>query len=733
MRKALVLMLLMTFSGIVGAEIENNLTPSAGKLPQDCRLGELNTLKGYFPFHPVESAEQWARRSVQIQRQIRVAAGLWPWPDKTPLNPVIHGKMDMGDYTIEKVFFESFPGHFVTGNLYRPAAAKEKMPAVLCPHGHWGNGRFFQNDPENIRRALADGSERFESGARCPVQARCVQLARMGCIVFNYDMQGNADSQQLPHYPSTRPDLGNRENWLLAGPMAALHLQNNLGIQCWTSIRCVDFILSLPEVDPTRLAVTGCSGGGTQSMMLCALDDRVTINIPVVMVSTGMQGGCECENAPYLRIGAGNIDFAALTAPRPLYLISANDWTAEIDTKGLPDLKQLYALLGAADNVGGKTLLQFGHNYNCVSRSLIFTRINRQFGLGLKEPVIENDFRALTPEEMTVWDADHPAPNGDNTGEAYEKRFLRRLAAENRQKLDALTPRDEQTLAEYRTIVGGAWEVILGGALSATGPVTADILSVEKNGSYSKQTVHINFPARKEQLPALILRPKGDIKRNIIWITPEGKQGLLTADGFPRSEVKELLDCGCRIIGVDLLYQGDFLTDDQPYTKTRIIEGNSEVGSINRTFCYNYPLFCERVSDILTTIRYARKLGKPSTPLALAGLDTTSGPLVIAAAAMAQGAVTQCAADTGGFRFINITEVDDPAFVPGAAKYHDLPGLLALCAPGQLWLTGEPTQPELISASYRAAGAAANLTLYTGPDTDKLSSAITWLRVEGPF
>lgn len=721
-------MVFLAVSAMAGAAMENNSAVPEKKLPQDRRLGELNTLNGYFPFQPVETAEQWVKRAEHIRRQIRVAAGLWPWPDKTPLNPVIHGKMDMGDYTIEKVYFESFPGQFVTGNLYRPAAPKDKMPAVLCPYGHWGNGRFFQNDPDSIRQSLADGSERFESGSTSPMQARCVQLARMGCIVFNYDMQGNADSRQVPHYPSSRPNLEHPKNWLLSSSMAALHLLNNLGLQCWTSIRSVDFILSLPEVDPARLAVTGCSGGGTQSFMLCALDDRVTMSIPVVMVSTAMQGGCECENAPYLRIGAGNIDFAALTAPQPLYLISANDWTKEIDTKGMPDLKKLYTLLGAADNVGGKALLQFGHNYNCVSRSLMYTRINQQFGLGLKNPVIESDFRALTPEELTVWDTDHPAPTGDQTGEVYESNFLRRLAAESRQKLDALTPRDEPTLAEYRAIVGGAWEVILGGTLAETAAVTAEIIGAEKADSYSKQIVRINLPARNEQLPALILRPQGDIKRTLIWITKDGKQGLLTADGYPRPEVQEMLRCGHRIIGVDLLYQGDFLADGGPLTKTRMIKGNGEVGSVPRTFCYNYPLFCERVGDILTTIRYSEKLSNSKTPLALAGLDETSSPLVIAAAAMARGTIAEVAADTGGFRFVNVTAIDDPAFVPGAAKYHDLPGLLALCAPAKLWLAGEPALPEVVAASYQAAGVAAGVTHYCGPDSDKLTAAIQWLK-----
>ena len=120
-------------------------------------------------------------------------------PTKTPANAVVHGRVDRDGYTVEKVYFESFPGHFVTGNLYRPKGRTGKLPGVLCPHGHWANGRFYDAGPKAVEKQIADGAERFELGGRYPLQARCVQLARMGCVVFHYDMVGYADSVQLPH------------------------------------------------------------------------------------------------------------------------------------------------------------------------------------------------------------------------------------------------------------------------------------------------------------------------------------------------------------------------------------------------------------------------------------------------------------------------------------------------------------------------------------------------------
>src|SRR5262249_2356638 len=155
---------------------------------------------------------------------------LWPMPEKTPLNPVIHGKIDRDDYTIEKVFFASLPGHYVSGNLYRPKARGGnnapggKHPAVLSPHGHWPNGRFFERNDKEAQEQIAKGAEKTMEGSRYPLQARCAQLARMGCVVFHYDMVGYADSQQIEH----------RKGFLDAE--AELRLQSFMGLQAWNSI-----------------------------------------------------------------------------------------------------------------------------------------------------------------------------------------------------------------------------------------------------------------------------------------------------------------------------------------------------------------------------------------------------------------------------------------------------------------------------------------------------------------
>ncbi|HTI71119.1 MAG TPA: hypothetical protein VMF06_14210, partial [Candidatus Limnocylindria bacterium] len=154
-----------------------------GELPNDNRLDPPKDLDGYFPFTPPKTIAEWQVRSNQVHQRIQVALGLWPMPEKTPLNPVIHGWIDQGEYRVAKVYFESKPGFYVTGNLYEPKEIKGKIPGFLFAHGHWENGRFVDQGEEGVKKEIAKGAEQFVEGGRSIMQALCVQMARMGCAV----------------------------------------------------------------------------------------------------------------------------------------------------------------------------------------------------------------------------------------------------------------------------------------------------------------------------------------------------------------------------------------------------------------------------------------------------------------------------------------------------------------------------------------------------------------------
>lgn len=246
-----------------------------GRTPADKRLGPPKDLNGYFPLEvPATKRGPSERTSCASRCSSRRACGRCR---RKVHSPVIHGKIERDDFTVERVYFESAPGFFVTGSLFKPKGQKGPFAGVLCPHGHWNNGRFYDAGAAAVRQQIVVGAERFENSGRYPLQARCIQLARMGCVVFHYDMIGNADSTQLSHalvhrYADRRPEMEKPNSWGFYSPQAESRLQSVMGLQTLNSVAALDFMLSLKDIDPNRIGVTGASGGGTQTFILSAID-----------------------------------------------------------------------------------------------------------------------------------------------------------------------------------------------------------------------------------------------------------------------------------------------------------------------------------------------------------------------------------------------------------------------------------------------------------------------------
>lgn len=687
-----------------------------GQKPQDSRLGELRTLNSYFPFQAVDDPDRWAQRQREIRRRILVSQGLWPLPTKTPLDPVIHGRVERDDYVVDRVFFQSAPGHFVTGSLYRPKQPPvEKMPAILCPHGHWRDGRFYDAGEQTIRAEIESGAEKFATGGRYVIQARAVQLARMGCVVFVYDMTGYADSIQIQHRPNRWGHLDRPTDWGFMSVQADLRLQNMMGLQTWNSIRAIDFVLQLPDVDPTRIGVTGASGGGTQSMILSAIDDRIAASMPCVMVSTAMQGGCTCENAPLLRIDQGNIDIAAATAPRPLGLTAADDWTIELETKGYPDLVRLYEMLGHADHLTAVFHTQFKHNYNAVNRAVMYSFFNRHFELGWDEPIVERDYVPLTREEATVWTDQYPAPSGEQVGDSHEVRLLRMATADSQRQMEQRIPKSPRDLDAYREVVGGGWQTILNRSLADVRKVEfieTTSTNMETNGG----TVTITGGTLKhvpadEQLPVVQVSSRQSPRGWIVWVSDQGKTGLFEGDRLDAS-VQKFVDRGYTVIAADLFQQGEFLEPDtRPLKSQRMwYQGDGSQGwhrFSGYTFGYNHCLLVHRVHDVLTLIRHAQS---QSATVHVVGIGEHAGIWAIAAAGQSDDVLTHTLVHVGEFRFSDTPSHDDPMFVPGAVKYLDVDGLVSLMAPRKLTIIGNSDLP-ITRQVYEASGARNAITI----------------------
>ena len=658
-----------------------------GKLPDDERLGEPRELgDNYHPWEPPKTKHAWEKQAKAIRQRILVSNGLWPMPPKAPLKPVVHGKIDRGDYTIEKVFFASHPGHFVTGNLYRPKNVNGKIPGVLCPHGHWPHGRFTDAGEDKAKRQIEKGAEQYLSGARYVLQARMAKLARLGCIVFHYDMVGYADSQQTDHLRQGLTDVE-----------AGLRLQNSMGLQTFNTICALDFLMSQSEVDPQRIGVTGASGGGTQTFVLCAIDPRPSVAFPAVMVSTNMQGGCTCENAAYLRIGLNNIALAALFAPKPMALSGADDWTIDIETEGFPELRRVYSLYSKRHFVHAKAYPQFKHNYNQVAREMMYNWFNEHLKLGHKSPIVEQDFESVPPEQLSVFDDDHRLPN-DAKSLAKLRDYFTSVAEK---QFKDLLPGGIDDLAEYRKVVGGAAHVMLDRGVPESDQLESQEVAKSQIGDVVLQKYIMGRKGTHEAIPFIVLTPPHFSGKYLLWIDGRGKSHLFDGTGELNPSVQKLLSAGMAVASADVFLTGEF------------IDGNTEVKHVpvnekyqGFTFGYNRPLISNRVRDILTAVGYLAQ-DKRTKSIQLVGTGD-AGPWVLLATGLAGSHAAGALVDVGNFRFENVTSVTDPNFLPGALKYGDLAGLAALAAPTPLIIAGQidtvPDADDPLQRIYRVSG-----------------------------
>ena len=324
---------------------------------------------------------EWQQRARTNREAILRGVGLLPPPKKCALNPIVRNPRQYDGYTVENIAIESLPGLFVTGSLYRPTGGAGPFPAVLSAHGHWGS---------------RDDYGRF----RPDMQKRCGTLARMGAIVLAYDMVGYGD-------------------WANAG--WDHRRADALKIQMWNSIRLLDYLCERADVDPGRIAITGASGGGTQTFLLAAVDDRIAVSVPVVMVSAHFFGGCVCESGMPIHKSrsheTSNTDIAAMAAPRPQLLISVGgDWTKNTPDVEFPYIRNVYRLYGAESRVENWHLPDEGHDYGWSKRIGAYRFLAKHLGLSLAN-VIGRDGRidespvAIEKiEDLYVFNDDHPRP-----------------------------------------------------------------------------------------------------------------------------------------------------------------------------------------------------------------------------------------------------------------------------------------------------------------------------------
>lgn len=319
----------------------------------------------------------WEQRKQDIRQDLYEALKLSPMPEAPQSAPLVTKKRKFGTYTVENFALEIMPGLYVNGSIYRPLKPKGKVPLVLSPDGHWFGHRF-----------------------RKDAQIRCAMTAQMGAVAVSYDLFAWGESGLQFDYSDHRRSLA-------------------VTVQTLGALRILDWMLADRQIDEERVGICGGSGGGSQTVLVTALDDRIKLSVPVVSVSSYHFGGCPCESGMPIHAAAGgtnNVELAAMAAPRPQLLISdGHDWTAHMPEHDFPYLQKIYGYYGNTELVKNVHLPEDGHDFGYSKRKPVYDFISQHFGLdtkGLKNAAGDYDESGCVIEEETALYAF--GPNGEN-------------------------------------------------------------------------------------------------------------------------------------------------------------------------------------------------------------------------------------------------------------------------------------------------------------------------------
>ena len=574
---------------------------------------------------PHYTKENWEAKAASLRMRILLGSGLYPLPEKTPLNAKVFDESAQDGYTVSKVHFEPWPGFLATGNLYRPLG-DGPFPGIINPHGHWEHGR------------VEDGTDRGS------VPARCITLARMGAVAFSYDMIGYVDSKQTPHNWG-----GNREKLWGLHPFA---------LQLWTSLRAVDFITSLPYVDAERIGCTGASGGGTQTFAVTAVEPRIRVAVPVNMISSTMQGGCLCENAPILRLDNSNMEIGAMAAPRPLLMVSATgDWTRETPHVEYPAIRSIYAFYGAEGNVENAHL-DYGHNYNQASREAMYRFMGKHLIGGDWTTYTEPAYVKPSDEVLRVFPDDQP-PEGYLSGEPFMDMLINQARERRAARLGGLNA---------GVVTAETFAALLGAELPGVNDLACERIGMEERGGYVLEKWILGRRGAGDRIPALYYRAVDPTPQDaVVLVHGRGKAFLADIEnGGPGPLAKALLEKGKAVLLIDAFLLGEHHAPGE----ARVRPGKAKFSDTflpTDTGC--------RVQDILTARAFLAARYDLTGVVDLAGLE--QGGLWCVLAGAVDTGFHRVLADINQFDLHDDTVWEEQYYVPALRALGDLPAAIA--------------------------------------------------------
>jgi len=595
-----------------------------------------------------------------LRQKLLACAGLAPLPKRVPLNVHYSPALDHDWCTVRRVAYQLWPQVYGTGLLFMPKKfPKRPAPAILCPHGHWKNGNAH---PE--------------------VQKRCLVLTRMGYIVF---------SPAQNHYED--PMLG----------------VSNQTLMIWNNIRALDLLGSLREVDRTRIGVTGCSGGGLQTQMLVALDDRVKAATIVGLTCDYREivfpgaAHCECNHFPNIMRHTDEPELSALGLPTPVQYLTMNDWTRSFAQNNHPTIRRLYELNGRPD----RTDCHYEptpHSYDQSKRERMYGWMEKWLrGKGHGEPAPEPEVTTFPVETLLNLKAQTPGDKGfSHISRVYEK--------QSRYVAPKITSR--MPWQSYRDRMRAALRELLGKPVAPAQTAVKVVASEQRHGVTIERVL---CPSEANiVIPAAVLRPsesRGKLPV-VILCDERGKQAALARSGA--DSVFVLARNGTLVVLPDVRFAGELslrtmtgltasLTTFKPCSPLRERKPDQFDAAWQRNaMLWGRPLPGMAATDLRAVVDYVfARPDADASAVSLVARDNLAAASLFAAAL--DDRIASLDVDFKGRCF----EKRNLPLVPFVLRHGDVLQWSALLATRRLTLAGVPKEagdPAWLRGTFKATG-----------------------------
>lgn len=634
-------------------------------------------------------------RRAYIRQVITRAVG--GFPARTPLNPRLVGALEAEGYRIEKIIFESRPRFYVTANLYVPTSGVPPYPGVLYPLGHEAGGKSH----ETWQRML-------------------ISLAKRGYVALTWDPLGQGERAQMydEDFEERKLVRSTTEHTML-GVQCLLAGDNLAQYTLWDAIRALDYLLSRPEVDDSRIACTGNSGGGTLTAYVAALEDRIHVAVPSCYLTSWKQlletiGPQDAEQVllPFLAAGLDHADFIYAFAPRPYLMLSAiRDFFSIAGARATyAEAIRLYEMLGAREQIS-MSEVDAGHGYHKHNREAAYNWLSRWLE-GTDDRTPELELRIAAEDELRCTATGQVATSlGGETVHTLNGKRVAALAP----KLPAIQRAAD--VAAYRREIGDRVRRLGGLEYEPGAPEVRPYGRINRDGYHIEKLTYRSEPGIV--IPSLLCVPAGATGRPaVVYVHGEGKAADAAVDG----EIEWYVRRGHVVLAIDARGMGETRGVDER-NGSDFPRYFGDYASAMTSFLIGRSLVGMRAADVLRAVDLLRTRSEVD-PSGIHGVGKGEGAVPLLYAAALDDRLRKLAFERMlvSYRAVVQHQIHRDvleAIVPGALRQFDLPDLIASLIPRTVWIVN-PVNPlgnrlgpdaaakayAAVSDAYRRAGAA---------------------------